>query len=92
MLVERLDDPIAVRADFSGGAATPVQFRRRGRVHHVRMVAARWEERRGGARILYFSCLDEAGDLYQLRFDGGDFLWRLEFVQLAADSARGVRT
>jgi len=85
MNLERLDDPVTVRADFAGGRATPVCFRRRGRVHRVHEVAARWEERRGGARILYFSCLDEAGDLYQLRFDGAEFLWRLEFVQVSAE-------
>jgi hypothetical protein len=88
MNLERLDDPVAVRVDFVGGRATPVLFRRRGRTHQVRQVAARWEERRGAARILYFSCLDEAGDLYQLRFDGADFLWRLEFVQVSAETAR----
>jgi hypothetical protein len=88
MTSERLDDPVAVRVDFAGGRATPVLFRRRGRVHRVREVAARWEERRGAGRVLYFSCLDDAGDLYQLRFDGADFLWRLEFVQLCAEAAR----
>ena len=46
---------------------------------------ARFLSARGAARILYFSCLDEAGDLYQLKFDGADFLWTLEIVQLAAE-------
>jgi hypothetical protein len=87
MNLERLDDPVAVRVDFTGGRATPVLFRRRGHVYRIREVAARWEERRGPARILYFSCLDDSGDLYQLRFDGADFLWRLEFVQVSAERA-----
>ena len=85
MSIERLDEPVSVRADFRGGSATPLAFRRKRRVYPIREVAARWEERRGAARILYFSCLDEAGDLYQLKFDGADFLWTLEIVQLAAE-------
>lgn len=90
MILEELNEPVAVRADFSGGSATPVLFRRRRRLHQVREVAARWEERRGGARVLYFSCLDHQGDLYQLHFDGADLVWHLDAVQLAEDPASGA--
>ena len=91
MILEELRERVAVRADFSGGSATPLLFRRRRRLHQVREVAARWEERRGGARVLYFSCLDHQGDLYQLHFDGADLMWHLDAVQLAEEVADGTR-
>ncbi len=89
MIYEDLKEPIGVRADFSGVRVTPRAFRRKGRVHRIREVAARWEDRRGGARVFFFSCLDEAGDLYQLRFDASLAAWRLDAVQLAAESSAG---
>ncbi len=85
MIYEDLKEPIAVRADFSGARVTPRVFRRKGRVHRISEVVARWEDRRGGARVFFFSCLDEAGDLYQLRFEGGPAAWRLDAVQLAGE-------
>jgi hypothetical protein len=91
MIYEDLREPVGVRADFGGARVTPVAFRRKGRAHRVVEVAARWEDRRGGARVLFFSCLDEAGDLYQLRFDAGDVSWRLDAVQLAGEIPTGGR-
>jgi hypothetical protein len=85
MIYEDLRERIGVRADFRGRRVTPLAFRRKGRVHRLRQVAARWEERQGGRRLLYFSCLDDAGDLYQLHFDAVEVSWHLDAVQVAAD-------
>jgi hypothetical protein len=42
MRKELLDEAVAVRADFQGGAVTPVAFRRGAREHRVARVNARW--------------------------------------------------
>ncbi len=89
MIYEDLKEPIGVRADFLGTRVTPRAFRRKERAHLIVEVAARWEDRRGGARVLFFSCLDGAGDLYQLRFDSADVSWRLDAVQLAGELVAG---
>ena len=47
----------------------------------------RWEDRRAGARLLYFSCTDDQGDLYQMHFDGNELVWHLDAVQLAGGAA-----
>lgn len=77
---ETLDEPIKVRADFRGGEATPVLFKRgRNRIRIVR-VNTRWIDREGRRCLHYFSVTDDSGDVYQLRFDAGDLTWRAECV------------
>lgn len=84
MRSEAIDEAVAVRADFSGGAVTPVAFRRRGREHRVRRVNARWVDRVGKHPRFYFSVTDESGDVYQLQLHSGDLLWWLDSVSLEA--------
>jgi len=79
---EALDEAVSVRADFHGGAVTPVAFRRRGREHRVARVNARWVDRAGKHPRFYFSVTDENGDIYQLQLQGGDLLWWLDTVTL----------
>ena len=79
---EALDEAVSVRADFHGGAVTPVAFRRRGREHRVARVNARWVDRAGKHPRFYFSVTDENGDVYQLQLQGGDLLWWLDTVTL----------
>lgn len=82
MRSESIDEAVAVRADFSGGLATPVAFRRRGREHRVRRVNARWTDRAGKHPQFCFSVTDESGDVYQLRLQAGDLVWWLDSVTL----------
>src|SRR5262249_12501832 len=70
MRSEALDEAVSVRADFHGGAVTPVAFSRRGREHRVARVNARWVDRAGRHPRFYFSVTDESGDVYQLQLQG----------------------
>ena len=80
--IERIDEAVAVRADFQGGVVTPVAFRRQGREHRIARVNARWLDRAGRHPSLYFSVTDEHGDIYQLQLQTADMVWRLDAVAL----------
>lgn len=77
---ERIDEAAKVRADFQGGTVSPVLIRRGDQVIRVREVNTRWQEPRGRYRRCYFSVTADTGDAYQLWFDTGDLLWRLDAV------------
>jgi hypothetical protein len=77
---ERIDEPIKVRADFQGGAVTPVLFRRGSDRHVVRAVNTRWHDTLSRGRVCYFSVTADCGDVFQLCFDTTDLTWRLESV------------
>ena len=66
MRVEKLDEPVRVRADFAGGQATPVIFRRGTQSHRIARVNARWEDRVGRQPLYYFACSVDSGDVYEL--------------------------
>ncbi len=80
MQVVEIREPVKVRADFQGGAITPLAFRRAGRAHRIARLNARWEDREGREKRLYFSVTDEAGDVYQLCLRAADMVWVLETV------------
>jgi hypothetical protein len=80
--IERIDEAVAVRADFQGGVVTPVAFRRRQREHRVARVNARWTERAGRHPSFFFSITDESGDVYQLQLQSAEMLWWLDSVAL----------
>ena len=82
MRQEAIDEAVAVRADFRGGAVTPVAFRRGAREHRITRVNARWTDRAGRHPRFYFSVVVESGDVYQLNLYGGDLLWWLDSVTL----------
>ncbi len=82
MRIERIDEAVAVRAEFQGGVATPQAFRREGREHRVVRVNARWLDRAGRHPVFYFSVTDQAGDVYQLQLQSADLVWRLDSVML----------
>ena len=80
--IERIDEAVAVRADFRGGVVTPVAFRRGGREHRVTRVNARWLDRAGKHPSHYFSVTDDRGDVYQLQLQTAELVWRLDSVAL----------
>jgi hypothetical protein len=82
MRQEPIDEAVAVRADFHGGTATPLAFRRRGREHRVVRVNARWVDRAGRHPRFYFSVTVESGDVYQLQLHAADLVWWLDSVAL----------
>ena len=82
MRQEAIDEAVAVRADFRGGAVTPVAFRRGAREHRITRVNARWIDRAGRHPRFYFSVVVESGDVYQLNLYGGDLVWWLDSVTL----------
>lgn len=79
---ERIDEAVAVRADFQGGVVRPVAFRRGGREQRVTRINARWVDRSGRHPHFCFSVTVESGDVYQLRLQSADMLWRLDSVAL----------
>jgi hypothetical protein len=79
---EVIDEAVSVRADFRGGAATPVAFRRGAAEHRVARVNARWVDRSGRHPRFYFSVAVESGDVYQLQFCAAELVWRLDSVML----------
>src|SRR5262249_4148531 len=82
MHLERLDEPVPCRADFSNGRVTPLAFRRGGREHVVRAVHSRWLARAGRHPQFYFSAETESGDVYELRLDSADMVWHVQSVML----------
>jgi hypothetical protein len=82
MRLERLDEAIACRAEFSGGRITPLCFWRGGREIAVKAVHSRWLDRAGRHPQLYFSAETESGDVYELRLDCGEMVWRVQSVML----------
>ena len=77
---ESLDEAVAVRADFQGGAVTPVAFVRRGREHRIVRINARWTDRVPRHPHFLFSVTDESGDVYQLQLHSGELVWWLDSV------------
>jgi hypothetical protein len=84
MLVEQLDEPIKVRADFQGGVIRPLLFRRGPICHRVVQLNTCWEDREGQHKIYFFSVSVASGDVYQLRFHAGDLLWYADSVMMEA--------
>ncbi len=77
---ERLDEPIKVRADFSGGEIQPLRFRRGQLALKVVAINSRWMDREGKRCLHHFSITADSGDVYQLCFDAGDLTWRAEAI------------
>ncbi len=81
MLVETLNEPVKVRADFNGGIITPLAFKRNGQVLRIHKVNARWEERQGHVKRYFFS-VEAQGNVYELHLDSSSMAWRLDRVCL----------
>ena len=79
---EAIDEAVPVRAEFRGGVATPVAFRRGGREHRVVRVNARWVDRSGRHPRFYFAVTVASGDIYQLQLHAADLVWWVDSVTL----------
>lgn len=79
MNVEKIQEPLAVLAAFSGGSAQPVRFRWNGRTHKVETVNAHWVDRRGDLYELYYS-LQSGGQTYIVHFSSKELQWWLDEV------------
>ncbi|HUU21612.1 MAG TPA: hypothetical protein VM389_03670 [Phycisphaerae bacterium] len=79
MNILRIDEPIRVLADFSGGSVRPLRFRWAGRTCRVEAVNGQWVDRQGDHPSMHFSV--QAGDeTYLIHLASGDMQWWLDEV------------
>ena len=81
MLVEELNETVAVCADFAGGKITPRLFERGTTVYRIDTVDSRWQSREGWHTCHHFS-VQVGDDAYVLKFSTSDMVWRIEKVVL----------
>ncbi|HOX05798.1 MAG TPA: hypothetical protein PK280_05310 [Planctomycetota bacterium] len=79
MVVEDLDEPVSVRADFTGGEIVPRAFRRGSRSYTVTQVNGRWTDREGESPRHCFS-VQAGAETYFLSLRTADMTWRLDKV------------
>jgi hypothetical protein len=74
-------ETISVIASFSQGyRIKPLRFRWSGRLFEVREITYLWKSAEGQNEIYHFSVSD-GRSLYELTFDTGSLLWRLEKLE-----------
>jgi hypothetical protein len=78
-----INEPIAVEAVFrpcpgpvGSGRIQPNRFWWSGREHKVEQVTYRWQDRRGQARLRFFSVVNGT-DVYEICFDSSNCQWTL---------------
>lgn len=85
MRVERLDEPVRVRADFQAGDILPVYFQRGPLRYRVTKVHTRWVDREGVFPNIHFA-LEAASEAdsgtYELHFSAKELSWYLDRVVL----------
>jgi len=79
MNIERINEPIRVLADFSGGSVKPLRFRWAGRTCQVHAVNAQWVDRQGDYPAVHFS-VQSGDETYLIHFASGDMQWWLDEV------------
>ena len=70
-------------ARFDGGGIEPLSFRWRRREYRVTALNARWIDRTLSPPLHGFTVTVESGDLFELSYQEGEALWRLERIFLA---------
>ena len=81
VLIEILNEPIKVRADFVGGMIRPLSFKRKRQVFRIGQVNARWEDRQAQHKC-YFFAVEAEGNIFELHLDSGEMTWYLDRVCL----------
>ena len=79
MNIERIDEPVRVLVDFSGGRAEPVRFQWGGRTYKVSAVNGRWVDRSGDGYRLHYSVQADDQTWY-LHFASVEVQWWLDQV------------
>jgi len=79
MNIEKIGEPISVVASFSGGQATPLEFRWGGRTYRVEAVNGRWIDRGGEGCSLHYS-VQVGQETYYIHFAGPEVQWWLDEV------------
>ena len=85
MQIERIDEPIRVRADFQGGDLAPIYFQRGHYRYRVVKIHTKWIDREGIFPRIHFA-LDAEGEAdsgtYELHFNTKELSWYLDSVAL----------
>ncbi len=81
MNIERINEPVGVLAEFSGGQCTPRRFVWKRRTYEVARVNGRWIDRHDDAASWNYS-VQSGEETYYLRFLTGPMEWWLEQVIL----------
>ena len=79
MNIERINQPVGVLAEFTGGECKPLRFLWKRRTYEVDCVNGRWIDRHGETPTLNFS-VQVGEETYYLRFLTGPMQWWLEQV------------
>ena len=86
MQIERLDEPIRVRADFQGGDISPLYFQRGVYRYRVTQVHTCWIDREGVFPRIHFA-IDAQSEAdsgtYEMHFNSKELSWYLDRVVLA---------
>jgi hypothetical protein len=77
MNIEKIGEPIAVLASFTGGKADPLRFRWAGRTYKVQVINGRWTDRQGDLYSLHYSVPCD-GQTYYLHFSSKQVQWWLD--------------
>ncbi|MGA1202269.1 MAG: DUF6504 family protein [Planctomycetota bacterium] len=80
---ERIHEPIgSLIARFEGAGIAPLSFRWRRREYTVRALNARWTDRSIQPSVHGFTVTVDSGDVFELSYQEGEGLWRLERIFL----------
>lgn len=77
MNIEKIDQPVAVLASFTGGQAQPLRFRWGRATYKVDAVNGRWIDRQGDVYCLHYS-VQSGGQTYYLHFSSKQVQWWLD--------------
>ncbi len=80
---ESIDEPVgALLARFDGRGIEPVSFQWRRRNYQVKQLNARWIDRTLSPALHGFTVTVGSGDIFELSYQEGEALWRLERIFL----------
>ncbi|MCE5277670.1 MAG: hypothetical protein ABFD92_02625 [Planctomycetaceae bacterium] len=79
MNIEKIQEPIRVVAEFSGGQASPVRFVWGRRTYEIKAVNARWSDRTSEGYTLHYS-VQVGQETYFIHFASSEMQWWLDQV------------